>query len=561
MKRLGFIAILMLIGFGRATRAQNLVSNHDFSTIQNCSANFPKISDWFIAPLKDTTKYGSVFSYGYYIYHPCKNSNQYYSFGHNFYPRGDSCYSFNLAYPDQGNGFVGVPLIDTLTDQRTSTAARGTPCRYSQVTTAFADHTVGRYSKASVGQPNLITGRYFWEQNLNQTLQKDTIYTVEMYIRKGTIPWAYIYTQHLGAYVSADTFYHGDYYRNNITPTLEAPRVIREEDKWVRIKDTFQANGNERFLTLGNFRSHTQYQLERPADTNGGAYSYGDHYFIDAVYLYKSRDTAFSVHLPDDTTLCADDKLTLAARHTQGFKLRDTAKTFLWSNGSTDSVTTVTGPGTYWVEVTYNHRYTARDTIVIDSIPGYAPGLPDTVEGCLEDSVVTLRAQPPGLNQTLLWSTGATTPVIEVSDSGRYTLTAATLCDTTVHNLWVRLDSCYADTSTSDTSGTDTTRKPTPQDLEVYIPDAFSPNGDGLNDTWRIINLPENNELSIYNRWGERIYRKKGYRGGWDGTGEDGALVQPGIYVYKLTITYPPGYKQPPGKTETRHGYVKVFVK
>ena len=545
MKRLGFIAILLLIGFGRTTRAQNLIPNHDFDATVSCSPQGSRaivFQNWFVAPLKDSAQFLPLHTQ-FTRYHTCHNFQ---SPGRYKYGNSSGCDSIKIPYPDQGNGFIALSLLDSLTDQRNFIQTYGTPCKY-------------RISSQNV--VNFPSGRSFAEVRLPNSLQKDSIYTLALYIRKSNLHSGIIHTKNIGAYVSADTFYHGDYQRNNINPTLEAPQVIREEDKWVRIKDTFKAAGNEQFVTLGNFRKHknTSYTLERPADTNGiGLFR---HYFIDAVYLYKARDTAFSVHLPDDTTLCADDKLTLAARHTQGFKLRDTAKTFLWSNGSTDSVTTVTGPGTYWVEVTYNHRYTARDTIVIDSIPGYAPGLPDTVEGCLEDSVVTLRAQPPGLNQTLLWSTGATTPVIEVSDSGRYTLTAATLCDTTVHNLWVSLDSCYADTSTSDTSGTDTTRTPTPQDLEVYIPDAFSPNGDGLNDTWRIINLPENNELSIYNRWGERIYRKKGYRGGWDGTGEDGALVQPGIYVYKLTITYPPGYKHPPGETETRHGYVKVFVK
>ncbi len=55
--------------------------------------------------------------------------------------------------------------------------------------------------------------------------------------------------------------------------------------------------------------------------------------------------------------------------------------------------------------------------------------------------------------------------------------------------------------------------------LEVY--DAFTPNGDGFNDTWVIKNIELYPEaiVEIFNRWGELIYRSdKGYNNPWDGT-------------------------------------------
>jgi len=55
----------------------------------------------------------------------------------------------------------------------------------------------------------------------------------------------------------------------------------------------------------------------------------------------------------------------------------------------------------------------------------------------------------------------------------------------------------------------------------LRIPTAFTPNGDGFNDTWEIedIQLYPETVVEIYNRWGELIYRSdKGYDNPWDGT-------------------------------------------
>lgn len=77
-------------------------------------------------------------------------------------------------------------------------------------------------------------------------------------------------------------------------------------------------------------------------------------------------------------------------------------------------------------------------------------------------------------------------------------------------------------------------------ELIYYIPTAFSPNNDGVNDCFK----PELNgteefllsyEFSIYNRWGEQVYTSKTINGCWDGTyNMKNAL--PGIYTYKIIM-------------------------
>jgi len=68
----------------------------------------------------------------------------------------------------------------------------------------------------------------------------------------------------------------------------------------------------------------------------------------------------------------------------------------------------------------------------------------------------------------------------------------------------------------------------------IYAPNAMTPNGDGLNDTYSPKGLYiADYELSIYNRWGERIFKTTDCMGAWDGT-IDGEKVQAGVYFYVL---------------------------
>ena len=71
-------------------------------------------------------------------------------------------------------------------------------------------------------------------------------------------------------------------------------------------------------------------------------------------------------------------------------------------------------------------------------------------------------------------------------------------------------------------------------DFSVFIPNSFTPNGDGVNDTFKIYGDFLSAELSIFNQWGELIYRGNG-RNGWNGQ-HKGVLQPPGVYVYLVRI-------------------------
>jgi gliding motility-associated-like protein len=75
--------------------------------------------------------------------------------------------------------------------------------------------------------------------------------------------------------------------------------------------------------------------------------------------------------------------------------------------------------------------------------------------------------------------------------------------------------------------------------LIIYVPNAFTPDGDGLNEVFLPILTagykPGSYELNIYNRWGERIFSTKDENEGWDGTYR-GNPSQIGTYTYTIRL-------------------------
>jgi len=78
-----------------------------------------------------------------------------------------------------------------------------------------------------------------------------------------------------------------------------------------------------------------------------------------------------------------------------------------------------------------------------------------------------------------------------------------------------------------------------PQDNLIFVPNAFSPNGDGLNDEFKAIassNQITSFHMYIYNRWGEQIFECSDITQGWDGEYK-GQPSPTGAYVYKIAYT------------------------
>ena len=71
-----------------------------------------------------------------------------------------------------------------------------------------------------------------------------------------------------------------------------------------------------------------------------------------------------------------------------------------------------------------------------------------------------------------------------------------------------------------------------------FIPNSFTPNGDGNNDVFEIYgeNI-KTVKLRVFNRWGELVYESTNQFKGWDGTYK-GVLQNPGVYTYDAEIIF-----------------------
>jgi gliding motility-associated-like protein len=71
----------------------------------------------------------------------------------------------------------------------------------------------------------------------------------------------------------------------------------------------------------------------------------------------------------------------------------------------------------------------------------------------------------------------------------------------------------------------------------IFIPSAFTPNGDGMNDIFRILNIHGQKLIvfNIYDRWGKRVFHTTNIGQGWHGM-TNGHPAQTGPYVYLIKI-------------------------
>jgi gliding motility-associated-like protein len=81
------------------------------------------------------------------------------------------------------------------------------------------------------------------------------------------------------------------------------------------------------------------------------------------------------------------------------------------------------------------------------------------------------------------------------------------------------------------------------ENFSFYVPNSFTPNGDGVNDMFRGYGVAINSyQMNIYNRWGELIYTTNNYDKPWDGaiSTDD---VQNDVFVYHIALVDQHGEK------------------
>ncbi|MDD2564964.1 MAG: gliding motility-associated C-terminal domain-containing protein, partial [Salinivirgaceae bacterium] len=84
---------------------------------------------------------------------------------------------------------------------------------------------------------------------------------------------------------------------------------------------------------------------------------------------------------------------------------------------------------------------------------------------------------------------------------------------------------------------------------EFNPPNAFSPNGDGSNDTWKLEGFTQFASVNviIFNRWGQKVFESTDPQGQWDGTNKKGKDLPVGTYYYVIEYKTDTGSKKTSG--------------
>ena len=123
----------------------------------------------------------------------------------------------------------------------------------------------------------------------------------------------------------------------------------------------------------------------------------------------------------------------------------------------------------------------------------------------------------------------------------RYFITTAEM-DTLTFQYRICNDEC---TELCDTATVKLILEPTEikKDEEIFIPSGITPNDDGVNDAFVIPVLEEEpdrfpqNELVIFNRWGQIVFQQNNYQNDWRGTDGSGKSLPAGTYYYVLRLS------------------------
>jgi gliding motility-associated-like protein len=88
--------------------------------------------------------------------------------------------------------------------------------------------------------------------------------------------------------------------------------------------------------------------------------------------------------------------------------------------------------------------------------------------------------------------------------------------------------------------------------LELFVPNLFSPNGDGFNDKFEVFGFGIRDfKMKIFNRWGEKVFESNNQSDSWDGMFK-GVMQNPDVFTYLLQVVYLDG------KEVTRKGTITL---
>ncbi len=180
-------------------------------------------------------------------------------------------------------------------------------------------------------------------------------------------------------------------------------------------------------------------------------------------------------------------------------------------------------PGAYSLAVEDGNGCIQTSTLQIGALPGLQVQVANTILPCNAESITleVFALSGDDGNLRFLWDNGETAAQRIVDTAGEYRLTAINNCDTLVQTITVAYEG-------------------SPDDTPLYVPNAFSPNGDGINDAFQVYAatdvLVQSFELMVFDRWGNQLFHTKDPETGWNGLFRGRGQGQ-GVYTWWMQAT------------------------
>ena len=233
-----------------------------------------------------------------------------------------------------------------------------------------------------------------------------------------------------------------------------------------------------------------------------------------------------------------------------GNKSTGTGLTYLWlsnegiiRNGETTPTAEVSGLGKYYLKVTDSFGCVSRDSV---NVGLYTQAIRDTsttnMNFAVDINVLINDIPKKKLDPSTL-------RIVTAPQNGMATVVGDSLVSYLPNQYFVGSDNFVYSICDYFKNCDQATVLVLVNDVPFFVPEAFSPNGDGINDKFEIKGLSKYKsvEIDIFNRWGNLVYQSSNYGGGqgksgfWDGTASQGIRtgsgpVPSGTYFYILKL-------------------------
>ena len=296
----------------------------------------------------------------------------------------------------------------------------------------------------------------------------------------------------------------------------------------VVVRDTIQACKLDEVTLVSSISSNGQYTwlpttgLSDPRVRNPRLKVTADQLYtvtyLDRCSLPKT-DTVFvkikplpTVSLGADRQVCANQVVALSPTLTPA----TIPVKYRWSTGDSTRQLTPAVSGLYSLQISADGCSASDSVLLTFNPPPKVKLTGEPTYDCPLDQPILLNPLAAGLNLSYSWTPGGTTDsTLSVSTAGRYSVKISTKYGCSVEQGFTILDNC-------------------PPSASVFVPNTFTPNGDGINELFEWKSGTDiDARMKIFNRWGELIFSSEDQRQFWNGTWQ-GQPCPSTMYAWRL---------------------------